>query len=327
MEDRKVLSPEMIALYNSLIATVSTTSCKTSDLFRPLIILARNLNDKDLERWAKLEMEGYSTHNPIFADDKIPYYRKIRALKCNGWGYSLNPEYVPYEMWEGVTELEQFLKRDIVLYRDYQGKEQSLFSDDHHWSVSPKDILPILNLIESQVLEKLLDLQPFIEASRMQNVGEVIDMTNPISQLERICFKFHEISKQLDVARYSNRERLLINDEYDLQYLIYGLLRLYFDDVRKEEWNSSFAGKSTRIDFLLINESIAFETKFASDNHNEKRIGEELIEDVYYYKQNPKCKTLVAFIYDPNRVIKNRPSLTVDISKAENGFAKVFIYP
>jgi hypothetical protein len=36
----------------------------------------------------------------------------------------------------------------------------------------------------------------------------------------------------------------VLKDEYDVQDLLYALLRIFFDDVRPEEWTPSFAGKS-----------------------------------------------------------------------------------
>ena len=52
-----------------------------------------------------------------------------------------------------------------------------------------------------------------------------------------------------------------IKDEYDVQDLLNALLRLNFDDVRPEEYTPSYAGSSTRVDFLLKKEKIVIEVK------------------------------------------------------------------
>ena len=43
--------------------------------------------------------------------------------------------------------------------------------------------------------------------------------------------------------------------------LLHALLLLCFDDIRAEEWTSSYAGKSARMDFLLKNEGVVIEVK------------------------------------------------------------------
>ena len=67
--------------------------------------------------------------------------------------------------------------------------------------------------------------------------------------LETIFERFHLIVKQLR-NRYNDRETLDVKDEYDTQDLLHALLRIYYEDIRCEEWNPSYAGGSTRSDFL-----------------------------------------------------------------------------
>jgi REase_DpnII-MboI len=53
-----------------------------------------------------------------------------------------------------------------------------------------------------------------------------------------------------------------MKDEYDVQDSLHALLKLHFDDVRREEWTPSYAGSQSRMDFLLKREKIVVETKF-----------------------------------------------------------------
>ena len=70
--------------------------------------------------------------------------------------------------------------------------------------------------------------------------------------------KFHSVAKQLR-NRYNNRSTLDVNDEYDVQNLLHALLKLYFDDIRPEEWTPSYAGGCKRMDFLLKDKSTVIE--------------------------------------------------------------------
>src|SRR5258708_5925569 len=77
----------------------------------------------------------------------------------------------------------------------------------------------------------------------------------------------------------------------------------FFDDVRREEWTPSYAGKSSRIDFLLKDEEIVIEIKKTRSTLRDKEISDELIIDKERYQAHPHCKTLIAFVYDPDRYI------------------------
>lgn len=64
-------------------------------------------------------------------------------------------------------------------------------------------------------------------------------------QLERTCVCFHRMAQQL-LRRRENRPTIEIKDEYDVQDLFHAVLLLDFPDVRKEEWNPSYAGGGRR---------------------------------------------------------------------------------
>lgn len=137
---------------------------------------------------------------------------------------------------------------------------------------------------------------------------------NSIDIVSRIFDRFHQVSKQL-TYRHENRATIEINDEYDVQDLLHSLLKIYFDDIRDEEWTPSYAGKCSRVDFLLKEEQIVIETKKTRNGLNGKNIGDELLIDIARYKEHHDCKNLMCFIYDPDEVIKNPRGLEKDLSK------------
>lgn len=53
--------------------------------------------------------------------------------------------------------------------------------------------------------------------------------------------------------------------EYDVQDLLHALLRPWVKDIRPEEFTPSYAGKSTRMDFLLPDHGTVVELKFVRD--------------------------------------------------------------
>src|SRR5215472_13480956 len=103
-------------------------------------------------------------------------------------------------------------------------------------------------------------------------------VTTPDSSeaLRNLLLRFHAVVIQLR-QRHDGRPTLDVNDEYDVQDLLHALLCLHFDDIRPEEWTPSYAGKSSRVDFLLKREEVVVEIKKTRQGLTERQIGDELI--------------------------------------------------
>jgi len=153
----------------------------------------------------------------------------------------------------------------------------------------------------------------------------VLDIDS-LSVLNRIFSRFHQIAKQLR-SRHDDRPTLDVEDEYDVQDLLHAVLRLYFDDIRPEEWTPSYAGGSSRMDFLLKNEKIVIEVKKIRKGLNDKALGEQLIVDIEKYKNHPDCNHLICFVYDPEGKLGNPTGIENDLNSVHNGFVEVIIKP
>ncbi|MDR2270448.1 MAG: DUF2321 domain-containing protein [Sphingobacterium sp.] len=131
--------------------------------------------------------------------------------------------------------------------------------------------------------------------------------------LDQIFDKFHLVVKQLR-QRYNDRETLDVGDEYDVQDLLHSLLVIFYDDIRPEEWTPSYAGASSRTDFLLKDENMVIEVKKTRKTLKARQLGEELIIDIARYKKHPDCKLLYCFVYDPDGFIVNPKGLENDLN-------------
>ncbi len=145
-----------------------------------------------------------------------------------------------------------------------------------------------------EVFEKFVKLA---EAESNQREGIITKIQNPtdIEKIENILKRFHFVANQLRNRRKEggmSRETIIINDEYDVQDLLHGLLKIHFDDIRAEEWNPSYAGSSSRSDFLLKEEKIIVEVKKTRIGLKDKEIGEQLTIDKANYKKHPDCRVL-----------------------------------
>ena len=167
-----------------------------------------------------------------------------------------------------------------------------------------------------------------LEALRTDLAKGYIDDANDnprLQRVERICSRFHRVAKRLGECR-KGKTPFVISDEYDVQYLLYALLKIDFDDVRPEEWTPSYAGGSSRMDFLLKKERIVLEAKITREDHKDKEIGNELVQDIARYKQNPDCSTLICLAYDPEQHIQNPAGLKFDLENNSTSAFTVIVY-
>ena len=113
--------------------------------------------------------------------------------------------------------------------------------------------------------------------------------------------------------RRKGTQPLSFGSEYDVQDLLHALLRPWISDIRPEEFTPSYAGSSTRMDFLLPAHKLVIETKIVRDRAHAKRVGDELIIDIEHYRRHPSCLSLWCVIYDPDHLITNADGLKTDL--------------
>jgi hypothetical protein len=113
--------------------------------------------------------------------------------------------------------------------------------------------------------------------------------------------------------RRKGAQALSFSSEYDVQDLLHALLRPWVGDIRPEEFTPSYAGSSTRMDFLLFKHKTVLELKFVRDRDHAKKIGDELIVDIEDYQQHPDCKHLWCVVFDPNHLLRNAEGLKTDL--------------
>jgi hypothetical protein len=145
----------------------------------------------------------------------------------------------------------------------------------------------------------------------------------PIDTLVQVLRRFHAFAIDLQ-RRRAGKPAFEIRDEYDVQDLLYALLKLHFMDVQREEPSPSFAGASSRIDFLLRELDLAIEVKMIRESLTARELGQELITDVARYFEHPKCKCLVFFIYDPQRGLANAAGLRRDVMGQDSRVEVIF---
>ncbi len=161
-------------------------------------------------------------------------------------------------------------------------------------------------------------LQAMRSVVEMWSCDEKTNNNDVVHNLVNILSKFHIFARQLK-RRHDDRQTIVVTDEYDVQDLVHAVLRLLFEDVRAEEYTPSYAGSSSRIDFLIKDESIGVEIKKTRHGLRDRELGEQLIIDKERYKSHHNCKNLICFIFDPDGLISNPPGLIRDLGGLQDG--------
>lgn len=227
----------------------------------------------------------------------------------------------PYQGYIPIAIHDSFLVKIITFFKEVI----KLRKDD----VNIKQIKECIGRNELYNFKKAFEILKNVKDYYIKGYLEIDTYKTDINQdeiLEKIFLNFHKMAIKLR-DRHEGRNTLDIEDEYDVQDLLYAILNLFFDDVRKEEYVPSYAGKASRMDFLLKNEEIVIETKKTRNNLKDKEIGEQLIIDIARYRIHPNCKKLICFVYDPEGRIANPIGITNDLENNDKDFLKLYIYP
>lgn len=179
-----------------------------------------------------------------------------------------------------------------------------------------------LNKAQSKLKQLEVQLRGLYSSlSIRSNFSKENNSPRQIPVLEDIFLNFPRFIRQLKV-RYNKRGALIneLNDEYDVQDVVHALQLLHYDDVRAEEYCLSYAGGASRMDFLIKDEKIGIEIKMTNGKLKDKEIGDQLAIDKERYRSHPDCRTLICFVYDPKRLLRNPSGLAKDLSSNENDF-------
>jgi hypothetical protein len=135
--------------------------------------------------------------------------------------------------------------------------------------------------------------------------------------LERLLRGLPRVVRELR-SRHSTRPAFCVEDEYDLEDLVRALLALEFDRVRPEKRTPAYSS-GTRTDFWLPGAHTVVSVKYVLRGVQPARLVEQLQDDSAYYRGRESCNNLIAFIYDPEGILRQPATLERAWSGGENG--------
>lgn len=101
------------------------------------------------------------------------------------------------------------------------------------------------------------------------------------------------------------RSKWTISDEYDVQALLWLLLRPYFDDLRYEEYLPKLGRSGHRYDIGLPTLGLLVEAKFIRKHADFQKIVDEVGKDAAQLQSQTLFTGFVVFVYDASRSSQN----------------------
>lgn len=137
-----------------------------------------------------------------------------------------------------------------------------------------------------------------------------------------VLTNFDKFAKQIQTQR-SGRTSFELKNETDVQDALHAILKLFYSDIRPENYVPEYAGGKSRVDFFLPEIQSVIEVKYAQESLKDNEIGKQLLIDIGRYSNIPNCKNLFLFIFDPSKILKNPAGLTSDLEKRSTPEMKI----
>jgi hypothetical protein len=216
-------------------------------------------------------------------------------------------DYAPHRRFESIARLN-----DLDLRGFMSGADEAAAFATSKWGDIARSSATKAKLI-ARLLQLLASgsLRTNSSAGRLEFGGETLDAAAVVVAIGE---KWARIQRALR-DRPQTREPLSFVDEYDDQYLLRGLLALFFEDVRPEDYVPEYAGGRSRVDFLLPDHGLAIELKHTRTGLTDRKLGEELVIDSARYIGAKNASHLIALVFDPTRELSNPVGLERDLQR------------
>jgi len=120
-----------------------------------------------------------------------------------------------------------------------------------------------------------------------------------VSMVERLCRRLPQAAKILGERSRKVKKSLQISDEYDVQDLLHALLRAYLKYSVQEDPLPKVAGTSSgRADISIEDLGVLIEVKYVYGPSDQKRIFDDLSQDLLLYTQWAPLRVLIYLIYN-----------------------------
>jgi hypothetical protein len=185
-----------------------------------------------------------------------------------------------------------------------------LLSVLHGASVSEsvqKEILYLFSQTANDLIDLLLleDIAKYYVAKTVTK--ELFINKPPYELVVGVLNNFDNAVRKITGARRKDHPSFAINDEYDVQDVLYVILKSIFPKLKDEDPTPRVGAKYNKIDLILRDQGILVEVKMIKKgDSNEKKFVEELKNDIQSYNKSQWLEHLICFVYDPFNKTKDK---------------------
>lgn len=188
--------PPLVHAYERL--RIDAEKAALPDLLRSLTRLAKQLGEEKLEKWARLELEGYENTNPAMTEDVVvPEYRTVPGQWADEFGNVLllqDPglQFLNEQrLRNSIVDLEQLAHSNHPLYfrapRGSQMIGKHLQVEVSRFCFSSRSLVTVLAAIRTRLIERLDELQPVVERAAKPSLPTPIPSLDKITSMSSIA--------------------------------------------------------------------------------------------------------------------------------------------
>jgi hypothetical protein len=185
---------------------------------------------------------------------------------------------------------------------------------------------PEINNAIFEITKKEFDIQAQILIEDVDKSLLKIKFVNksPEEVIKDVLYNFSNAVQKINKERRKGHLVFKIEDEYDVQDILYVILKSIFPNLRDEDPIPKVGASSTKIDLILREEKILIEVKMIKmKDSDEKKFIQELKIDFESYHECKWLNKLFCFIYDPYKKTKDNSNfydLNGNRTKGEHNF-------
>lgn len=153
--------------------------------------------------------------------------------------------------------------------------------------------------------------EPPIAAAPKPQAGD------PLELVRKLCTRFHSVARQLRLRR-EYRPTLDVEDERDVQDLLYALLRYELDEVSAHEWVPQYQHPIPSVALVLPRHRLAIVAKKTKAGCGPRELTQQLAIDGQEFSASAGYQTIVYFMYDPDGRIGNPRGLEADLTNVSD---------
>lgn len=159
--------------------------------------------------------------------------------------------------------------------------------------------------LETTDLLVLVELQKYFSKKAVQittynNLNSKDIIINILNNFENAVKKVTDQSLRYGKDK-QQRTLITIKDEYDVQDLLYVILKSVFPEIKYEDDICNYGGSSKRLDFYLPKDGLIIEVK-EINNADDKKYTKQMKEDLQSYHVVNKLSDIIFFIYAPKAI-------------------------